>query len=268
MDRSLPRLPTTCDWSSTHSQPHSTLHGSVEAELVARASHTHALFRDDNSAVYYALEEATRTTIYAASIKPFQRQKNGRGAWLAMLGQYAGADKWQAEIKRQDDLLHTRQWKGQSNFSLESFIGQHRNAFVSMTQCADHVPFQLPNAHTRVGYLLEGIKCSDAGLQAAMASVETDNGPNGKRSDFEATASHLVKYDPVAKKRHVSGQKRNIANISETDAADISSTTGSKAGIGNTGVHLRLNSKEEVSHQPRKDERTIKRPTARSKLLL
>jgi hypothetical protein len=104
-----------------------------------------------------------------------------------MLGQYAGADKWQAEIKRQDDLLHTRQWKGQSNFSLESFIGQHRNAFVSMTQCADHVPFQLPNAHTRVGYLLEGIKCSDAGLQAAMASVETDNGPNGKRSDFEAT---------------------------------------------------------------------------------
>ena len=41
-------------------QPHSTEHGSVEGELTARASHTHALFRDDNSVVYYHLEEATR----------------------------------------------------------------------------------------------------------------------------------------------------------------------------------------------------------------
>ena len=30
-------------------QPHSIEHGSVEAELIARASHTHALFHDNNS---------------------------------------------------------------------------------------------------------------------------------------------------------------------------------------------------------------------------
>ena len=60
-------------------QPHSTEHGSVEGELVARAAHTHALFRNDNSVVYYHLEEATRGTSYAASIKPFQRGKDGRG---------------------------------------------------------------------------------------------------------------------------------------------------------------------------------------------
>lgn len=67
-------------------QPHSIEHGSVEGELVARASHTHALFRDDNASVYHYLEEATRTTAYAASIKPFQRAKNGRGAWKALTG--------------------------------------------------------------------------------------------------------------------------------------------------------------------------------------
>ena len=38
-------------------QPHSTEHGSVEAELIAGAAHTHALFREDNSVVYYHLEE-------------------------------------------------------------------------------------------------------------------------------------------------------------------------------------------------------------------
>ena len=111
-------------------QPHSTEHGSVEGDLIARASHTHALFRDDNSGVYYHLEEATRGTSYAASIKPYQRGKDGRGAWKALTSQYAGKDKWEAEIKCQEQLLHTRIWKGQSNFSLENFISQHRNAYL------------------------------------------------------------------------------------------------------------------------------------------
>ena len=62
-------------------QPHSTEHGSVEGELIARASHTHARFRDDNSVVYYHLEEATRGTSYAASIKPFRdgKMEGGHG---------------------------------------------------------------------------------------------------------------------------------------------------------------------------------------------
>ena len=49
-------------------------------------------------------------------------------------------------------------------FSLEGFVTQHWNAFVSMQQCADHVEYQLPNEHTQVGYLLEGIVCPDASL--------------------------------------------------------------------------------------------------------
>ena len=71
-------------------QPHSTEHGSVEAELIAWASHTHALFRNDNSDLYFLLEEATQGTQYAASIKPFQRHRDGNGAWNALTSQYAG----------------------------------------------------------------------------------------------------------------------------------------------------------------------------------
>ena len=115
-------------------QPHSEVLSSIEGEMIVRASHTHAMFRDGNAAVYYALKEATRSTSYAASIKPFQRTKNGRGALQALTNQYAGNDKWEAEIRKQDNLLHTQVWKGQSNFALEGFIPQHRNTFVSMQQ--------------------------------------------------------------------------------------------------------------------------------------
>jgi hypothetical protein len=95
--------------------PHSAEHESVEGEMIARASHTHPLFRGDNSAVYYLLEEATHGTRYAPTIKPYQRSKQGQEAWRSLVNQYAGEDKWQAELKRQDELLHNRVWKGQSN---------------------------------------------------------------------------------------------------------------------------------------------------------
>jgi hypothetical protein len=231
-------------------QPHSNEHESVTGELVARASHEHALFRDDNASVYHYLEEATRSTPYAASIKPFQRRKDGRGAWLALLGQYAGNDKWEAEIKIQEAVLHTRTWKGQSNFSLESFISQHRNAYVSLEACAEHVQYQLPNQHSRVGFLLDAIQNNDAGLQAAITSVRTDDGPHGKRNDFEAAATHLLPYDPVAKKR-LSGTKRGagiisvVSRMAEDDQTPF--TTGGKPSVGKTGVHLRYHKKLEYN---------------------
>ena len=230
-------VPVACP-ALARDQPFSTEHGSVEEELIARASHGHALFRSDNKQVYHFLEEATRGTIYAPSLKPFQRPKNGRGAWLALVAQYAGEDKWRAELKKQDDLIHNRKWKGQSNFSLDRFISQHRNAFTSMTQCAEHVQFQLPNELTRVTYLLDAIQHNDAELQAAMALVRNDTGPGGKMNDFEATAAFLLPKDPVARNR--SQAKRNFAEIS---AVETSGTV--KSGIGSTGVPLRYHTKNE-----------------------
>jgi hypothetical protein len=131
--------------------PHSVQHEAINAEMIARASHGHPLFREDNSSVYYnKLEEATRATSYTASIKPYQRTKNGRDAWLALSNQY---DKWEAKIKRHEQLMHTRKWKGQSNFTLERFIAQHRNAFISMQAAAEYVTYHIPNSHSQVGYI-------------------------------------------------------------------------------------------------------------------
>ena len=44
------------------------------------------------------------------------------------------------------------------------------------------------------GTCLKAIQCSDAGLQAAMASVHTDDSENGMHNSFEATAAHLLPY--------------------------------------------------------------------------
>lgn len=66
-------------------QPHSLEHGFVEEELVARALHDHPLYRADNAKEYFYVEEVTRTTAFAASIKPYQRTKDDRAAWKALI---------------------------------------------------------------------------------------------------------------------------------------------------------------------------------------
>ena len=134
-------------------------------------------FRNDNAQVYHYMEEATRGTIYAASIKPSQRTKNGRKAWRALVAQYAGKYKWEKELKDCDDFIHTRKWTGAQNYSLEKFVSQHRSSYVSMCQCAEHVDYQLPNELTRVKYLLEAIDNLDPALQAELALVRADEGP-------------------------------------------------------------------------------------------
>jgi hypothetical protein len=228
-------------------QPHSVEAGSVEEELIARASHTHALFREDNALVYFKLEAATRGTAYAASIKPFQRARNGRGALEALLTQFAGDDKWDAEIKKQESLLHTRVWKGQSNYGLEKHCASHRHAYVQLQAASEHIEYQLPNEHSRVGYLIDSIQNNDPGLQAGLANVRSDKGPNGMRGDFEAMVAHILPYCPVSKKR-TAGSKRGHADISVTfaegDTAEVSSF-GSKSGVGKSGVHLRFHKHKE-----------------------
>ena len=69
-----------------------------------------------------------------------------------------------------------------------------------------------------------------------MASIKTDNDPEGMRNNFEATAAHLLPYDQVAKKRS-NGQKRGSAQISSV--MDPTPTTTKNPSTGKTGVHLR-----------------------------
>ena len=52
--------------------------GSIEAELVQKASHSHPLFREDSAKLYFDLEEDICGTVYAGSIQPFQRKRDGR----------------------------------------------------------------------------------------------------------------------------------------------------------------------------------------------
>jgi hypothetical protein len=209
--------------------PYSEAHGSIEMEMVERFSHDDAVYRDDNATCFNYLEEATRSTVVAATIQPHKRRRDGRGAWLAILSQHCGNDKWESEIKTSDDFLKTKIWKGNTNHSLEKFLEQHRSAYITLQSCAEHLDYQLPNDRTRVTYLMDAIKCTDPGVIAAMSHIRLDDGANGMRNNFEMAVTFLLPTDPIIKKK-ASGDKRPAADISSVEI---------KKGTGNTGVELR-----------------------------
>ena len=69
--------------------------GSVIEELIKRLDHNDPLFVNDNATVYLMVEEATCDTVYASTVKPYSRSKNGRGAWTSMMNSHAGKEKWE-----------------------------------------------------------------------------------------------------------------------------------------------------------------------------
>ena len=68
--------------------------------MLAQDCHTNTLYCEDNASLYYALKEATLSTSYAASIKPYQIRKYVRGAWTSIAIQYIGVEKWDADLKK------------------------------------------------------------------------------------------------------------------------------------------------------------------------
>ena len=42
-------------------------------------------------------------------------------------------------------------WKGKSNYTLERFVDEHHNSFVSMQAASGHVKFQITNEHSHIG---------------------------------------------------------------------------------------------------------------------
>ena len=94
---------------------------------------------------------------------------------------------------------------------------KHFSKFHQLVKASQHINFQVPNKHTRIGYLIDNLENSDAALQAAIASICQDT--NGSRNDFERAVAILLPVDPYAKK---SATKRAVS----FESSSLSSKNG------------------------------------------
>ena len=231
----LPRVP---------GEPYSSEYTSIEEELRFCLSHVHNLYRPDNNALYQMIDRATSGHDVSATIAPFRRTQDGRGAIMAIISQHAGRHVWDKNVKDANAVLQTRTWTGTTSITLLQHISAQRKANIQLIEAAEHAPADVPNARQRVTYLLDSIKTVDPKVLACIAAVEQDE--LGKRVSFEDASTFLLPSCPVAAKNH----KANGVNakVSGTDG-----NTGGGAGVGGavlkgkTGVELRYHAPDKFA---------------------
>ena len=125
-----------------------------------------------------------------------------------------------------------------------------------MKRCSEHVSYQLPNEETRVRNVLDNIENGNAGLNAAIAQVRTDDGKEGMLKNFEKAAAYVIPWCPVVKRKSAGNKRKGDAIVSAAVGENPNPNPRKKARVGRTGVELRYHKRDEYETLsiPQKDE--------------
>ena len=102
-------------------------------ELVVRGRLAGHFYQSDNAAVWTFLRSKCHGTTAWTTIMSFRAARNGRGAFLALLGQFMGADAKAVLLKRAEKVLANTTFDGRNrNWTFDKFIGKLREAFMDL----------------------------------------------------------------------------------------------------------------------------------------
>ena len=121
------------------SQPHSAEHGSIEEELIARTSHNHALFRNDDGELYGLLQVALRGTPFESSIASGRKRREGRKSYNSVISQHAGRDVYEKLIREAELYLKTKTWDGRGGITLVKHTTRRRKSYLDLEDANYHV---------------------------------------------------------------------------------------------------------------------------------
>ncbi len=256
--------PPTCQLGD----PHSVETGSIDGNLTACMPHNHPLYKVDNGAVFDKIESTIRGHNVATTIAPFHHARNRHGALLALQSQHAGKAIYDQLVKEAENLLKNRQWFGTTSATLSQHIGLHRKAFITLSECAEHIPIEVPNDRARVTYLLDLFTTINPSVIAAIAAVHQDDA--NKRVNFENAFTFLAPTCPVAAKAAKKGRISFDANVLSTNMKAQAGLGGDreKPGKGRTVVALcyhKYNEFQDLSAEQKAELNEWKEANGRSK---
>jgi hypothetical protein len=89
---------------------------------------------------------------------------------MAIRAQHAGKDVWDKLHKEAESILQSIKWLGTANMTLAQHMGKHRQAYITLTKCAEHILVDVPNEQSCVTYLMEPITSVNPTVLAALAA--------------------------------------------------------------------------------------------------
>jgi hypothetical protein len=227
-------------------EPHSEENESIEGNMAVRMSHTHALYKIDNGSVFDLVENAVCGSDVMSTIAPFCKTQDGCSAMNALKTQHAGKAIWDRLVKEAEHILSIKIWSGNTPTTLSQHMGTQHHAYITLTECAEHIPVDVPNDQSRVTYLIDLLKTVDPTVLAAITAIRQAKAD--KRVHSENAFSYLVPVCPVtAKAAKKTGKVSFGAEVSAATGNNAGGLGGGnpKPGNGSLGVDLRYHHHKE-----------------------
>ncbi len=238
--------------------PHSIKTGLIDGDLTAGMPHNHSLFKVDNGLTFNMIETSVCGHDVAAKIAPICRAQDGRGALLALQSQHAGKAIYDQLVKDAENILKNSTWLGTTLVTLSQHLGLHHKVYITLTECAEHIPVEIPNDWARVTYLLDSFKMIDPSVLAAMAAVRQDDAD--KCINFEEAFTFLAPSCPVLAKAAKKGRVSFEANVSGTGGKSHQGGLGrdcEKPGKVATGVALPYHKFDEFKNLSKEQQQEL-----------
>ena len=154
--------------------------------------------------------------------------------------------KFDNVIENAETYVIKREWNGKnSRFTVRSHIKKHREAHNDMELAAEHISYEVPNGHTRVGRLLKSITSMDPKIVSSITHI---NGNSVERDNFEEASDFILLNAPnngnaPEKSHRISGAKMK--------------KTKKKNGTGDSGVEFRYYTKDKYRKLTDKQKREL-----------
>ena len=223
---------------------------SVVEEQIAHFPHEGPAYDADNAQVFNLLATALGGTSAMASITRYQRNRNGRQAYLDLVTHNMGSAKWEKTIESAENVLSSRIWNGKnSRYPLKIHIARHREAHNDLVRASHQVTYVAPNETSRVRYLLASIQTSDPTICSAKTTIQADP---AKKDDFEAAADFIITVAPQPKPQQ--GRHHRISALRSGNKNKRGKIrTGPK-----TGVEVRFYRRNEWSKLSRDEQDEVR----------
>ena len=239
----LPALVTDKPWSVGKT--------SVIEELIDHFPHEGPAFDADNAQVFNLLAIALAGTTAMASITRYQRNRNGRQAYLDLVTHNMGSAKWEKTIETAENVLSSRIWNGKnSRYPLKIHIARHREAHNDLVRASHQVAYVPPNETSRVRYLLASIQTSDPTICSAKTTVQADP---SKKDDFEEAADFIITVAPNPKPPQGRNHRISALKTSSNKNKRRKIRTGPK-----TGVEVRFYRRHEWSKLSKEEQDEVR----------
>ena len=136
-------------------------------------------------------------TLYESSINSYQRIRDGWVDYLALCQHNIGSSKWDEILEYAKAYVKKRERNRYNHrFDLRYHIGKHSEANNETTRASQHVQYEIPNEHMRVGCFIKSISSNKAVIVSAITHIQ---GPQVQRNEFETAAEFLLLPAPTTK---------------------------------------------------------------------